>query len=131
MNTNLRRGHFIIWIILFILLPIVMFFAVQHLNFSNRQNAAKTMLTTDNVYSSAENKLIKVVVLRDGDAFELQVELIKPLKSASALLYNVEANAVIGQLQGVGVYRYKLNKPLKTLQIKDPIEDRLLTELKL
>ncbi len=131
MNTRLRKAHLLTWGLLLIIIPTFMILVIKDLNFSDQY----TQLNANNYKKkkalvSSENEFIKVSIFKNEIAYQLNVALKTPLQSPSTVLYN-GSNETIGQLQGVGIYNFKLNLPIKKVYLKDDIKHTIITELNL
>ena len=109
MILSQRKSHKYIWLVITIAMPILLFFAIKDLDFSSKSNTLQPKQVTAYV---------------EGNT--LQIQLNEPFKSSSLLIYEIDANGkagkIIGQLAGVGNYKFMLSSKVKGLVIVDGIK---------
>lgn len=133
MTSGLRKAHKYIWLLLVIVVPTLIVFAIKNLEFfPSENNAAATFSASkDTALTSKENAIIKVSV------FENSIEIIlkTTLKSASSIVYSLDANGnkskSIGQLTTAGIYTFKTDAMPKGILIIDELKNIELTKLTL
>ena len=131
MNANQRQKHTIIWILLSIGLPILMYFSISmRSDFKPESNSLKNYeqlrATADKTY---ENELLLVFV--KGEQMHLQLK--QPLKSASTVLYAIDSNGnstrVLGQLNIQSDYMFELPNNIAGIQLFDTLKNMEISKV--
>ena len=129
MTSGLRKAHRYIWLILVILIPVMIFFAIKDLQFSdtNASQSFNTELTKKNAKPDFENEIIKVAFYPNS----IELILKKTLKNASCTVFAVDGKDVktlVGQLTTSGKYQFNVKDIPKNIMIYDEIKDMLITK---
>lgn len=133
MNAKQRKVHFYTWVFLILAVPVLIFFAVKDLSFnsSNEQYLNNSITKGEFAVKSIENDLIKVSIHKN----KLTVELKTTVKSASTLLYTIDAeenkDRLLGQITTSGSYTFPIETLPKGIMLYDTLKDELITKLKL
>ena len=130
MTSGLRKAHKYIWLLIAIVIPIGMIFAIKDLDFysSERHNISELEGSKEVSLNSFENDIVKVSV------YESHIELILKLtlKNSSSIVYemNTKGNKsnVLGQLTTAGIYKFKINKLPKGIIISDDLKNVDITK---
>jgi hypothetical protein len=130
MTSGQRKAHKVIWILIGITLPILIFFSMRGLDFSDKKEQTPTEQTKNTTYStSAENDLIKV----NSSANSIQVILKSSLKTSSSVVYSINENGekgkALGQVSTVGIYDFTIKEKIKGIVIFDKIKEVEITKL--
>ena len=135
MTSALLKTHKFIWIVLVLIIPVILFFAIKDLSFfSSEENNIEFSVSDDEMIGSSENEFIKAVVLKDtSQIIRLNLILKSPLKNPTSVVYalneNDEKGVLIGQLTTTGNYSFTLASPLKGILVYDTLKDILITKL--
>jgi len=109
MILNQRKSHKYIWLVITIAMPFFLFFAIKDLDFSSKSSTLQPKQVTANI---------------EGNI--LQIQLNEPFKSPSPLVYEIDANGkagkIIGQLAGVGNYKFMVTSKVKGIVVMDGIK---------
>ena len=130
MTSGQRKVHKIIWLLLAIIIPLIMIFAVKDLNILSSKNNQQFQKTNskEKILNAYENELIKATV------YENYVEIIlkSTLKSASSVVYEMDFEGkktnIIGQLTTAGLYKFNINKKPKGILIFDELKKVSITK---
>jgi len=132
MTSGQRKAHKVIWIVLVISIPILMFFSVKNLNFSEvKKENINTAVTTkkQDLLKTVENDLIKVNIYPKA----IEIILKTTLKNASSVVYSGDSkgnkNQLIGQLTTAGIYNFDVEKLPKSILIYDELKKERITKL--
>lgn len=130
MTSGQRKAHKVIWILIGITLPVLIFFSIRNLDFSEKKEQIPTEQTKNATYStSAENDLIKV----NSSANSIQVILKSSLKTSSSVVYTINENGekgnALGQVSTVGIYDFTIKEKVKGIVIVDKIKEVEITKL--
>ncbi len=116
MIASQRKAHRVIWLILVIVIPVLLFFAVKNLDFSSAQN------NSQKEQISAQMKEGKV-----------QIELHTSFASPSAVVYELthegKAGKVLGQLAGIGEYTFQASDNIMGILVLDKIKNEELLKI--
>ena len=132
MISGQRKAHKIIWIILTIFIPILIFFSIKNLNFfeEKKEKIGATVTTKkQDLVKTVENDLIKV------NAYPKSIEIILkiPLKNASSVVYSGgserDKNQLIGQLTTTGIYTFNIEELPKSISVYDELKKERITKL--
>ena len=132
MTSGQRKAHKVIWIVLLISIPVLMFFSIKNLNFyevkkENIGNVASTK--KQDLLKTVENDLIRV------NLYPKTIEIIlkTTLKNASSVVYSGDSqgnkNQLIGQLTTTGIYNFDVEKLPKSILIYDELKKERITKL--
>ena len=130
MTSGQRKAHKYIWLLLAIIIPVIMIFAIKDLNvFSSENNTSSTLEGSKKVsLKSFENDIIK------ASLFESHVEIIlkSTLKNTSAVVYEMDKKGnktiIIGQLTTAGIYNFNINNLPKGIIIYDDLKHVEITK---
>jgi hypothetical protein len=137
MTSGQRKVHKYIWLLLIIVVPAIMFFAIKDLNFNDSKNdmftddLTLTSLISNSIVKSAENEFI------EADLYSNYIKIIlkTPLKSSSATIHTSDLNGnkmkLLGTLDAVGVYHFETNENTTSIIIYDELKNALITKLDL
>jgi len=130
MTFGQRRAHKIIWLVLAIVIPTIIFFSVKDLNIKSLEKNAvvEKIISNENFTTVFENDFINAAILGS----QLEIILKSSLKNASSVVYEMndqgEKSNAIGQLTSVGVYTFNLNNMSKGIILYDNIKDVEITK---
>lgn len=131
MNKSQRSAHKIVWILLTMAIPFLMYFSVQnqqHLH-SKTKSTPQISNTKATVEQSFENELMKAVV-RENQLF---ITFKSPLKSAASLVYAIDTTGksieLLGQVTKKGSYVYTVSPKLAGIRVLDPIKNTEISKL--
>ncbi len=130
MTSGLRKTHLLIWLVLAMLLPVLLFFAVKNLAVfqSNSAHNSPVEISEGNVLKVQENDMVK------ASLFKNHIELIlkSALQNPSSVVYAMDEKGnklnVIGQLTAAGIYSFDINKLPKGIIITDTIKNEDITK---
>jgi len=128
-----RRVHWITWILIALLLPATVMFAVmsRHLPAHSGIDTQIGEQAKGEVVHEVDSDVLKVNIRAvDGVASQLEVVLKKPLKAASTLIYD-EKNQLLGSLGKRGVYRFSIERQPQVLKLKDGLKQGDLLQIEL
>ena len=132
MTSGQRKAHKVIWIVLVISIPVLMFLSVKDLNFSEvKKETISTAVTTKkhDLLKTVENDLIKVNIYPKA----IEIILKTTLKNASSVVYSGDSegnkNQLIGQLTTAGIYNFDVEKLPKSILIYDELKKERITKL--
>ena len=118
MILSQRKAHKYIWLVITIAIPILLFFAIKDLDFSSKPGTLKSKQLTAYIEENT-----------------LQIQLNEPFKSPSPLVYEMDTNGkvgkLIGQLRGVGNYKFMVSSKVKGLVVLDGIKKEELFKIEL
>ena len=112
MIASQRKAHKWIWVLIGITVPIALFFILTNLNFSRME------------IDQTEDQLIVQKV--DN---RVEIVLHRPFVSPSTVVYGLSPSGkseVLGQIQGVGTYSFKVKKETNGLLIRDELKKKEL-----
>lgn len=127
MTSGLRKTHKIIWILLLIIIPVLIMFSIHSIKeplltdgdvlISEEVSGQRTILENDSFYISIKEQ---------NSSNALQVILKKPLKTASSIVYGVTSSngdgKYLGTLSKKGIYKFEVDKSIKSILIYDDIK---------
>ena len=130
MTSGQRKAHKYIWLLLAIVIPVVMIFAIKDLNIFSSENNTSSILEGSKKVSlkSFENDIIKAAL------FESHIEIIlkSTLKNTSAVVYEMDKKGnktiIIGQLTTAGIYNFNINNLPKGIIIYDDLKHVEITK---
>lgn len=113
MIASQRKAHKVIWLLLTVSMVIFLILSIRELDFST---------STKTISKDA------VVASLNGD--KVMITINTPLKSASSVVYeltgNGETGRILGQINTVGTYTFKVAGGTKGIIIVDKIKDNQL-----
>ncbi|MDT0605444.1 hypothetical protein [Croceitalea rosinachiae] len=116
MIASQRKSHKYVWLIIAIVIPVMLFFAIKDLDFSTTSNNSKKEQLTASFNHS-----------------KVQIQLRQPLQSPSPLVYELNANGkpgkILGQLNGIGNYKFSTSSTAKGIVVKDGIKNEELFKI--
>lgn len=129
MTSGLRKAHRYIWLILVIVIPVIIVFAIKDLQFTDTNTVQITTeeFTKKNAKPDFENEIIKVAFYPN----DIELILKEPLKNASSTVYAIDGNnekMVLGQLTTPGKYQFEVQNTPKNIMLYDQIKDSLITK---
>ena len=130
MTSGLRKAHKYIWLILAIVVPIIMVFAIKDLDFnsSERHKISQLEGSKEKSINSFENDIVKASV------YESHIEIILKLtlKNSSSIVYEMDTkgnkSSVLGQLTTAGIYKFDINGLPKGIIISDDLKNVDITK---
>ncbi len=130
MNSKQRKAHKYIWLLIALVVPVLMVFAIKDLDLlSSKSNASPNhIISKEKPLSVFENDLVKTAV------FDNRLELIlkSTLKNSSSVIYEMDKkgnkSSVIGQLTTAGIYNFKINNRPKGIIISDDLKNITITK---
>ncbi len=112
MIAKQRKAHKLVWLLMAVVAPILLFFAIKDLDFAANIKATET------------TEQFKVDLAKDRTVL---ITLSKPLPSSSSVLYEIDAagklGKVMGQLQGKGTYKFQVSEAASGIAIVDKIKN--------
>lgn len=132
MDAQLRKRHKYIWLVLAVVLPVLLVFVIKDLDFSS-QKAITEQLADGSILKEIKTDNIHAVIRKQDSGYILEVNLKTPLQSASNLLQGVGDTSkdvfVIGQLEGIGLYRFDLDRDIDGIIIYDALKEQEIQKL--
>lgn len=132
MDAQLRKRHKYIWLVLAVVLPVLLVFVIKDLDFSS-QKAITEQLARGSILKEIKTDAIHATLRKQDSGYLLEVNLKQPLQSASNLLQGVVGTSkdvfVIGQLEGVGLYRFDLDRDIDGIMIYDAFKEQEIQKL--
>jgi len=130
MTSGLRKAHKYSWLLLAIIIPLIMFFALKDVSLSSGNDSATSFEPSkEPILKMVENDVIKVSLLSNS----IEIILKRTLKNASSIAYisdlSGNKNQIIGQLSTVGVYRFNMETLPKSIILYDELKGELITKL--
>ena len=127
MTNGQRKVHKYIWLGMALILPLLIFMSVRHIKFnSGVAEASSSAELTPNALV-VEQDWIRTAIVDTKDGNTLHLRLKKPLKHPSALVYALndqgQKGDLLGQLQGIGDYEFKINSSFGGILIYDAIKE--------
>nr|WP_321246149.1 hypothetical protein [uncultured Psychroserpens sp.] len=130
MTSGQRKAHKYIWLLLAIVIPVVMVFAIKDLNIFSSENSTSSTFegSKKDSLKSFENDIIK------ASLFESHIEIIlkSTLKNTSAVVYEMDKKGnktiIIGQLTTAGIYNFNINNLPKGIIIYDDLKHVEITK---
>ncbi len=130
MTSGLRKAHKLIWLLLLVIVPTLMFFSIRDLDIFSSENTSIPKYDGSNKanLNSYENDVVKATV------FEAHVEIIlkSTLKNSSAVVYDMnkqgERSTILGQLTTAGIYNFNINNLPKGIIIYDALKEVEITK---
>ncbi len=130
MTSGLRKAHKYIWLLLAIIIPVVLIFAIKDLNItlSKKNKNSHAVISKENVLKVFENDILK------SSLFESHIEIIlkTTLKNPSSIVYEMDEKGnksnVIGQLTTAGIYKFDINNIPKGIIISDDLKNIDITK---
>ena len=135
MTSNLRKAHKLIWILLFLTIPVLMVFAVLEIKKPaiNDGNLVLTEALLGQVV--LDNEAFSISVQKVGETSQLHVIVKRPLKNPSAVIYGVSSEEkkeyFIGVIDKKGVYYFQLKGDLKGIRMYDAIKEQDIINIEL
>ncbi|RNC84226.1 MAG: hypothetical protein ED556_12280 [Winogradskyella sp.] len=132
MTSGQRKAHKIIWLALVVVIPVFMFFSIKGLNFDQARTStlAEIEESKSTILKATENDLIKTNLYKS----HMEVILKAPLKTASAIVYEVDTEGkrgkLLGQLKAVGIYKFNITDLPNGILVYDKLKDIEITKLK-
>lgn len=131
MTSGQRKAHRIIWILLVIIIPVLLFLAIKDLNFQAPEKKANTIEKSSDkaIIYTKENEIIKVNLLEG----ELQIILKSSLKNASSIVHIIDKKGKhlgsLGQISTPGIYSFNISNRIDGIALNDAIKDKEITKL--
>lgn len=129
MDAGLRKRHKYIWLFLAIVIPILLILVIKDLDFSQTTDANHTTEALSNPINQVKHNLMDAVVIEKDGAGVLELNVKQPLKSASSIIFSLNDNQEIGQIEGVGTYSFALKTEIGGIIIKDVIKNQEILKL--
>lgn len=135
MTSNLRKAHKLIWILLFLTIPVVMVFAVLEIKKPTINDGDLVLSETSSGRMVLDNENFSLSVQKDEEANNLQLILKRPLKNPSAVIYGVTSEEkkeyFIGVIDKKGFYNFQLKDSSKGIRIYDAIKEEDIINIEL
>ncbi len=116
MISSQRKSHKYIWLVITIVMPILLVMALNDLSFSSESNSVKMEKLT--------------VSLKDSI---VQIELTQPFQSPSPVVYELDdkgrSGKILGQLKGIGKYKFSASKAVNGIVVMDAIKKEELFKI--
>ena len=130
MTSGLRKVHKYSWLLIVIIIPLIMIFALKNISSLSANDSVTTYESSKNIIlKTAENDLIKVALLSNS----IEIILKKTLKNASSIVYisdlSGNKNQIIGQISTVGIYTFNIETSPKSIILYDELKEELITKL--
>ena len=133
MTSGQQSAHKFIWIAMVIVLPLLIFSSIRHLNFDVQTTTMSEESEMGNNTLVVEQDWIRTAVVNNNDETTLQIRLKTPLKHPSALVYTLnkwgQKDQLLGQLQGIGDYEFRLDTPFEGILLYDAIKEEEIEKL--
>ena len=105
-----RKVHRLIWLVMAVILPVLLFFATKDLEFGSKP------------YQDQEQLEVKLTKNKT-----VLIELKKPFPNASSVIYEVDSNGnlgkLLGQFQGMGTYEFELSDTASGIAVVDKLKN--------
>jgi hypothetical protein len=132
MTSGQRKVHKFTWILMAIIIPVLIFFSIKNLDFSETKESTILVKQTSkkDAIKIAENEQIK------ASLFENSIEVIvkSTLKTSSTVVYAINENGEkgnpLGQVSTVGIYAFSTTNSIKGIVIFDEIKQTEITKLR-
>ena len=109
MIASQRKAHKYTWLVLAIFLPTVLFFAVKDITFTKHSRKMEE----------------EALIVRISDK-QVEIKLNTPFPNPSAVVYSLDSagkkEALLGQLQGTGMYTFRSTTAIEGVLIWDEIK---------
>lgn len=131
MTSRQRKAHRIIWILLVIIMPVLMYLVIKDLNFqAPEKNSVIIKNTSDStILKTNENELIKTNLYSN----HLEIIVKSPLKNASSVAYTINKAgdhiSAIGHITTSGIYTFNISNIPIGIAIYDDIKKTEITKL--
>ena len=133
MNSALRKRHRFIWLAIGAVIPVLVILSIIYKpHYSRNTKILEQPEALDYVASTFENQHLLVNIRTDNSSLQLELEIKKPFKAASASLhifYNPDEKVNIGRLGGQGIYRFEIKEVPLRIEVFDFIKEEIVTEL--
>ncbi len=133
MDKTLRKRHKFIWIVLTPLLLVLLIWATKDLNFSQSHKTVNLDSTPSSVVAKAENEEIRAILLKNSEGNLLEIEVKSPLPATSSVVFALkgtsERESLLGQLEGVGTYRFQVEGDVRGILVQDVIKKQSVLKL--
>lgn len=134
MTSNLRKWHLFTWIGIVITIPILMILSIKWVpEFPLEATLEKKSIQRGAVIKSSENEFLKLTLKQTKIGYNIEINVIKPLKTPSAGLYTMNENnskgRFIGQITAKGIYSFPADKNIKGIIIFDTIKEKEITKI--
>jgi len=135
MTSNLRKAHKLIWIILFLTIPVVMVFAVLEIKKPAINDGNLVLAEALSGQMVLENDIFSMSVQKTGETNQLHVIVKRPLKNPSAVIYGISSEDKKGYFLGVidkkGLYSFEMKDSTKGIRIYDAIKEEDIINIEL
>jgi len=135
MTSNLRKAHKLIWIILFLTIPVVMVFAVLEIKKPAINDGDLLLAEAPAGQMVLDNETFSMSVQKTEESNQLHVILKRPLKNPSAVIYGISSEDkkeyFLGVIDKKGLYNFELRDGLKGIRIHDAIKEEDIINIEL
>lgn len=133
MTKKLRKAHLYTWLLLIIIIPIVLIFAVLGMKESAIEDGPIQNIETTAMVTSIDNETFFIGIKEVDTLKTLEVIVKRGIKSPSATVYGMQENSkqLIGQLNEKRVYSFELSTQFDRILILDNIKTVELLNTKL
>ena len=131
MTSGQRKAHTYIWLLLALLIPVIMVFSIKDLEWTQLDSKGISEISSvkKGVLKTSENTIIKASLYPKN----LEIIVKKPIKNASALVYEVDnrglKRALLGQISAVGIYTFSARPSISGIIIIDGLKETEITKL--
>ncbi|WP_190811360.1 hypothetical protein [Flagellimonas sp. S3867] len=129
MDAGLRKRHKYIWLLLTLVLSTLLIMVIKSLNFNPRVESSYASEEVADPIKEAKHDVMDVTVVKTVDAHVLELNVKQPIKSASSVIFTLDENQKIGQLEGIGTYTFQLENEISGIIIKDVIKNQEILKL--
>ena len=135
MNSNLRKNHLLLWVMIAIILPLLTSIAILNIPKYPKQERIEKQIDVSNgqAIKTVREEQVTLILRETSPGYLLELSINNPLKAASALVYKMDKNggkgALIGQVSEKGAYNFKLQEPIEGILILDKIKNTELMKI--
>jgi len=135
MTSSLRKAHKLIWILLFLTIPVVMVFAVLEIKKPAINDGNLVLAEALSGQTVLENETFSMSVQKAGKTNQLHVIVKRPLKNPSAVIYGVSSEEkkeyFLGVIDKKGVYSFEMKDSTQGIRIYDAIKEEDIINIEL
>ncbi len=126
MTSELRKIHKIIWLMLIVVVPILIFLSVLGIEKSLLTDGdLSTEISIQNQHIILENDELTIGLEKQNSAYKLRVILKRPLKSPAPIIYGTSStntDIYLGVLDKKGIYTFNVERSLTGIKIYDGLK---------
>jgi len=135
MTSNLRKAHKLIWIILFLTIPVAMVFAVLEIKKPAINDGNLVLTEALSGQMVLDNEIFSMSVQKAGETNRLHVIVKRPMKNPSAVIYGVSSEDkkeyFLGVIDKKGMYNFELRDSTRGIRMYDAIKEQDIINIEL